>query len=209
MNNHQLAQEAIPADEAKYIADLAERLKAKIIKDNVHGIMRRDAHPKMHGLVKAEFTVEADLAPELKVGLFKEHKTYQAWIRFSNQSGDISPDKGRDIRGMAIKLMGVPGEKILEQEKHLQTQDFILISTNVFVTKDVKEFDDLIIAINSNFFDFLYANPLACSMEFIKVIGSICKPLTNPLFQYYTLFVRYICCQIFGYSSYRTSRYYS
>lgn len=119
MSNHQLAQETIPADEDKYIAGLAERLKAKIIKENVHDIMRRDAHPKMHGLVKAEFTVEPNLTPELKVGLFKEPKTYQAWIRFSNQSGDISPDKGRDIRGMAIKLMGVPGEKILEQEKHL------------------------------------------------------------------------------------------
>ena len=152
MSNHQLAQESIPADEGKYIEDLAARLKAKIIKDNPTGIMRRDAHPKMHGLVKAEFIVEPELAPELKVGVFKEPKTYKAWIRFSNQSGDISPDKGGDIRGMAIKLMGVAGEKVLEQEKHEQTQDFILISTNVFVTKNTQEFDDLIIAMTSTVF---------------------------------------------------------
>jgi hypothetical protein len=45
---------------------------------------------------------------------------------------------------MAIKLMGVPGEKLLEKQKHEQTQDFILISTNVFVTRDVAQFDDMI-----------------------------------------------------------------
>lgn len=141
------AQETIPPNEAQFIDDLAARLKAKIIRDNPTGIMRRDAHPKMHGLVKAEFIVEADLPPELKIGVFKEPKTYQAWIRFSNQDGSINPDKDRDIRGMAIKLMGVPGEKLLDSDKHCQTHDFILISTSRFVTKDVEEFDKLIASI--------------------------------------------------------------
>ena len=71
-------------------------------------------------------------------------RIYQAWIRFSNQDGSINPDIDRDIRGMVIKLMGVPGKKLQEFEEDEQTQDFILISTNVFVTKNVEEFDDLI-----------------------------------------------------------------
>ena len=33
---------------------------------------------------------------------------------------------------MAIKVMGVEGEKLLEAEKLEQTQDFLLINTNVF-----------------------------------------------------------------------------
>lgn len=144
MPNTRLAQEDPPAGEAAFIQDLADRLKAKIIKDNPTGIMRRDAHPKMHGVVKAEFIVEQDLPEELRVGIFKEPKTYQAWIRFSNQDGGIYPDIARDIRGMAIKLMGVPGDKLLEEEKHEQTQDFIVISTNVFVTRDAEEFGQLI-----------------------------------------------------------------
>jgi hypothetical protein len=40
--------------------------------------MRRDAHAKMHGLVKAEFIIEPDLSEELKIGLFEEAKTYPA-----------------------------------------------------------------------------------------------------------------------------------
>ena len=117
MSNEQLAREDAPPGEAAYINDLADRLKTKIIKDNPTGIMRRDAHPKMHGVVKAEFTVEADLPQELRVGIFGQPRTYQAWIRFSNQDGSINPDIDRDIRGMAIKLMGVEGEKILEGEE--------------------------------------------------------------------------------------------
>ena len=125
MQKKQLAQEYPPASEAAVIGDLAERLKQKIIEDNPTGIMRRDAHPKMHGVVKAEFTVEPDLPPELRVGVFSEPRTYQAWIRFSNQFDTINPDSTRDIRGMAIKLMGVPGEKLLDAEKYEQTHDFI------------------------------------------------------------------------------------
>jgi hypothetical protein len=150
MPHHSLAQETIPANEIEYTHDLAARLQAKIIRDNPTGIMRRDAHPKMHGLVKAEFIIKPDLPPMLQVGIFSEPRTYQAWIRFSNQDGTIQADTARDIRGMAIKLMGVAGDKLLDAERHAQTQDFILISTNVFVTKNVAEFDALIKAMTGS-----------------------------------------------------------
>ncbi|TPQ28664.1 catalase family protein [Methylomonas koyamae] len=147
-----LAQEVIPPAETQIIENLSARLKAKIVNDYPAGIMRRDAHPKMHGLVKAEFTVNADLGDELRVGLFKEPKTYQAWVRFSNASGSIRPDRDRDIRGMAIKLMGVPGDKVLEAERHEQTHDLLLISANQFVARDVAEFDALAAALSGSLF---------------------------------------------------------
>jgi len=150
MTDNTLAKEIIPPDEIDATRDLAARLQAKIIRDNPTGIMRRDAHPKMHGVVKAEFIVEPNLPAELQIGIFSQPQTYQAWIRFSNQDGTIQPDKSRDIRGMAIKLMGVPGDKLLPAEQNAQTQDFIVISTNVFVTKNVTEFDALIKAMTGS-----------------------------------------------------------
>jgi hypothetical protein len=146
-----LATENPPPDEVVYTQNLARRLQAKITKDYPTGLMRRDAHPKMHGLVKAEFTVEPDLPPALRIGLFETPATYKAWIRFSNQNGTIQADIKGDIRGMAIKLMNVPGKKILEEEQDEQTHDFIVISSNVFVTADVREFDGLIKALTTNF----------------------------------------------------------
>ncbi|MBV8636172.1 MAG: catalase family protein [Burkholderiaceae bacterium] len=144
MTQMKLAQENPPPDEAAKIADLTARLQDKIAKQYAGGLMRRDAHPKMHGVVKAEFTVEPGLAGEWRIGVFREPRTYQAWIRFSNQNAEIQSDLKGDIRGMAIKLIGVSGAKLLDPEQLCETHDFILISTPKFVTHDVAEFDALV-----------------------------------------------------------------
>jgi hypothetical protein len=179
MSQKQIAVEYPPAGEAEYTRDLAARLQAKITKDYPTGIMRRDAHPKMHGVVKAEFIIEPDLPEDLRVGLFREARTYEAWIRFSNQNATIQADIKNDIRGMAIKLMGVPGRKLLEEEESGQTQDFIVISTNIFVTKDVRQFDGLIKAMTSG------TLPTAWYfLTHLRVLLNLCKSMkkfANPL----------------------------
>jgi hypothetical protein len=179
MANHRSAQEFPPPDEAASTQSVANRLKARIVKDNPTGIMRRDAHPKMHGLVKAEFIVEPDLPPDLRIGVFKEPKTYPAWIRFSNQSGRIRPDGKPDIRGMAIKLMEIPGQKLLDEERDEQTQDFILISTAVFVTKDVKEFDGLLKAMESSILAqvWFYLTHWRVALNVFRALKKFANPL--------------------------------
>ena len=179
MAPRQLVREYPPDGEAEYTRDLARRLTEKITRDNPTGIMRRDAHPKMHGLVRAEFTVRADLPPELRIGVFSEAKTFPAWIRFSNQDGTIGPDSGRDIRGMAIKLMGVAGEKLLELEKDEQTQDFIVISTSVFVTADVEQFDGLIKAFTGSALAKLWF--LLGHLRVVWNLAQSMKQFANPL----------------------------
>lgn len=134
------AQEDIPPGEERCTDDLLARLQAKLMEDYPVGIMRRDAHPKMHGVVRAEFIVEPNLPPQMRIGLFSEARTYPAWIRFSNGAQAIKADIGRDIRGMAIKVMDVPGEKILDAERDQRTHDFILASTSFFM-KDVATVD--------------------------------------------------------------------
>ena len=100
----------------------------------------RQIHPKMNGCVKAEFIISKDLPEELKVGIFKEAKSFPAWIRFSN--GDKKPlaDWKKDIRGFAIKIMNVPGKKIVESNKNGGNHDFILMNTKNFVSRKVKHF---------------------------------------------------------------------
>ena len=77
----------------------------------------RQIHPKMNGCVKAEFIIEKNLPEELKVGLFKEETSFPAWIRFSNGDTKPLPDWKKDIRGFAIKIMNVPGKKLLNQNQ--------------------------------------------------------------------------------------------
>jgi hypothetical protein len=97
----------------------------------------RDAHPKAHGCVRATFKVNDNLPAELAQGIFIPRTTYQAVIRFSNGDPDpMRPDAKPDARGMAIKLLDVPGDKIMPDERTARTQDFILINYPVFFLDD-------------------------------------------------------------------------
>ncbi len=136
--------ERIPDDEQLHIDNLVFTLREKMKRDYAGRATLRDAHPKMHGLVRAWFKVEPNLEEELRVGVFREAKTYQAYVRISNASGTVQKDTTADIRGAAIKLIGVPGAKLLEGAEDSSTQDFLLISHDEFVTRDVAEFDALV-----------------------------------------------------------------
>jgi Dyp-type peroxidase family len=139
--------ESVPPDEQLHIDSLIDTLQDKMKRDYEGKLTLRDAHPKMHGCVRAVFRVEPDLPAELRVGLFAEAKSYAAWVRFSNAAGEPKDDAKKDIRGVAIKLMGVPGPKLLEGAERSSTHDLLLISTDVFVTRSVAEFDELVRAL--------------------------------------------------------------
>lgn len=88
----------------------------------------RDAHPKTHLLVRAEFIVLEDLPETLRYGVFKEPRTFDAVIRFSAGGIEVQSDSVPQANGMAIKLFGVEGDKLLEDEKDAETQDFVMIN---------------------------------------------------------------------------------
>ncbi len=95
----------------------------------VNAPARRDAHPKAHGCVRAEFRVLDNLPPSLRAGLFIEPRAYQAWIRFSNGFETPQDDKIGDARGMAIKVMGV-------ERSPSSTQDFLMINNPALFVRD-------------------------------------------------------------------------
>jgi Catalase len=120
---------------------IADELSA-VIEDSVRkqyspGSARRDAHPKAHGCVRAELHVLETIPDALAKGMFIPGKSYEAWIRFSNGSSDPTrADAKRDARGMAIKVLGVQGRKLLQDEEGATTQDFIMINHPVFFATD-------------------------------------------------------------------------
>jgi hypothetical protein len=118
-------------------AKLSAVIEQSIRQQYAPGNARRDAHPKAHGCVKAEIHVLETLPVALAKGIFIPGKNYEAWIRFSNGSSDPTrADIKRDARGMAIKVLGVPGKKLLEDEDDAMTQDFIMINHPVFFATD-------------------------------------------------------------------------
>jgi hypothetical protein len=123
--------------EMRIAETLSSVIEDTIRKQYAAGDARRDAHPKAHGCVRAEFHVLEHIPDTLAQGMFIPGSTYQAWIRFSNGSSDPTrADMKRDARGMAIKVLGVPGKKLLEDEDQAMTQDFIMINHPVFFATD-------------------------------------------------------------------------
>lgn len=107
--------------------------------------MTRDVHAKHHGCVKAFFDADGSaLPPALRVGVFAAPKSYPSWVRFSNGQGKPKPDADGDVRGFGLKLMGVPGPKLLEDERNEQTQDFLLINTPDFFIDDLRTYSSFI-----------------------------------------------------------------
>jgi hypothetical protein len=98
----------------------------------------RDAHAKDTGCVRAIFHVDQNLDQSLRHGAFVPGKKYSAWIRFSNGNSERLSDRWPDARGMAIKLMGVPGQKCLDDEQ--QTQDFVLANNPVFFVDNLERY---------------------------------------------------------------------
>ena len=132
--------EVIPADEAASIAYVTSALKASVQKKAAEeGRAFRDAHRKAHGCVQARFTVLPQLPTAVAHGLFARPAAYDAVIRYSNGSQNVDDTKG-DARGMAVKVIGVPGPKLLEDEAQASTQDFLLMNSQVFFVKNAKEY---------------------------------------------------------------------
>ena len=148
----QLGEHLYP-DEKPIAEKLSVVIEESIRKQYSAGSARRDAHPKAHGCVKAEIQILETLPDTLAKGLFIPGKTYQAWIRFSNGSGDPTrADIKHDARGMAIKVLGVPGKKLLEDEAQATTQDFIMINHPVFFATDPARYLSFMEDANSDHF---------------------------------------------------------
>ena len=159
----------------------------------------RSVHAKDHGCVKASVVVNADLPERYRVGVFAAPgKTYEAWIRFSNATSSIDKDVNKDAtnndisssRGMAIKLLGVEGQTLLDVPGE-NSQDFLMINTPMFAFANVAEYLDLtqILAANNDKIDKLFAPPLSPGK--LKTLGVVkgiqAMPLGNPLdAQYFT-----------------------
>jgi hypothetical protein len=101
------------------------------------GGFERGGNTKTHGIVRGEFIVHDGLPAALRHGIFAKPHTYRAWVRFSGPGPYVTPDiEDVGFMSISIKLMGVPGPKLMDEEKF--TQDMFGVSTPTFVTPDTR-----------------------------------------------------------------------
>ena len=125
-------------DEQETINNIIELLISRLKDQYPDDATLRDTHPKSDGLVRGTFKILDDLPPEFRIGLFAEPREYDCWIRFSNAADELTKDRKRDFRGLAIKLFEVEGDKLQDDEEG--TFDFLFIGHDTFFAKNAKEF---------------------------------------------------------------------
>lgn len=101
------------------------------------GQFERGGNTKTHGLVRATVTIRDDIPERMKHGIFAKVRSYPAYVRFSGPGPDVPKDiQDVGFSSMAVKIMDVPGPKMMEDEAF--TQDMICICTPTFVTPDTQ-----------------------------------------------------------------------
>ncbi|MBJ6120821.1 catalase family protein [Sphingomonas mollis] len=132
--------EDVQPDESEVIGQLNDSFQTILETTSAdYGHAVRSVHAKAHGIAKGKLTVHADLPPELAQGVFARPATYEAVIRISTNPGDILDDSIALPRGLALKLIGVEGERLPGSEGDT-TQDFIMVNGPAFSAKDAKAF---------------------------------------------------------------------
>lgn len=140
-------------DEERWIRRAAEQIQCgqarerRRLQQRDPGAARpRAVHAKHHGCLEAELIVRSDLPARFRHGVFAQER-FRALIRLSNSRPSAQNDRDFDARGMAIKLLDVPGPRLFPQLPQgvraldaTQNQDFILLSHPTFFAKDVRDF---------------------------------------------------------------------
>lgn len=127
-------------DEGKVIGQLEQQfdsIQQTTAKDYGHAV--RAVHAKAHGIARGKLTVRDGLSPELAQGLFARPGSYDAVVRISTQPGDLLDDSVNSPRGLALKIIGVEGERLPGSESDT-TQDFILVNGPTFGAKSTAKF---------------------------------------------------------------------
>lgn len=125
------------ADTTHALIETLEKITHTTHADTGHGL--RGVHAKSHGLLNGEVTVLDNLPPQLAQGLFATPGNYPAVLRFSTVPGDLLDDKVSTPRALAIKLLGVSGERVTGGEGD-STQDFVMVNGPAFGAPDARHF---------------------------------------------------------------------
>ena len=137
-NEHlKIAEEKLMPDEEVYLDSIVSSFRTQMRDLWKPGGFERGGNTKTHGIVRGEFIVHDNLPAELRHGVYAQPHTYRAWVRFSGPGPYITPDiDDVGFMSISIKLMGVPGPKLMDEEKF--TLDMFGVSPPTFVTPDTK-----------------------------------------------------------------------
>jgi hypothetical protein len=142
-------KESIPPGEEARLVGYAEALRDTQRARAAGGKPGRALHTKGYG-VEGELTVLDGLPDHARAGLFARPATYRAYVRYSNGDSRRNRDSKGDVRGIAVKVLGVAGKKVIPGMEDETTQDLLAIRTPALPFRDAAEFVAVVTAAQAN-----------------------------------------------------------
>lgn len=127
-------------DEAETFKEMREAMRSIVevtSKDYGHAV--RAVHAKSHGLLDGTLEIPEGLPPVLAQGAFATPGTFPVLMRFSTNPGDILDDSVSTPRGLALKIIGVEGERLPGSEDQTN-QDLVMQNGPAFSAPNPKKF---------------------------------------------------------------------
>ena len=132
-----LAEEKLLPGEEEFVDSIIASFNQQMRALWKPGGFERGGNTKTQGIVRAEFIVHDGLPPALRHGIYAQPRSYPAWVRFSGPGPYVTPDiDDVGFMSISVKLMDVPGPKLMDEERF--TQDMFGVSPPTFVTPDVR-----------------------------------------------------------------------
>jgi hypothetical protein len=101
----------------------------------------RGAHAKAFGVAKAEVEILHAVPAAYAQGIYAKPGSHGALIRFSSASPHLGPDAQLGAAlGFAIKIFGIDGPKLVEDEPNAPTFDLVLKNTPIFIANTARHY---------------------------------------------------------------------
>lgn len=195
-----IAEERLLPDEPALAEEITRNMADFLKNQYLPGAYLRAGNTKTHGIVRASFDVLPGLDERLAVGLFAEARSCPAWVRFGGPGPLAPPDPDDNgLLSIGIKVMGVPGPKLLEDER--ETQDFSGISSPTFTTPNAAENLKLQRQVGRGTPLFYFINPFDSHFGDMIMQGLYAKLNSSPLE------LRYFSCVPYLYGDGRAVQY--
>jgi hypothetical protein len=176
----QLAEERLQPGEDQHLQSIIDSFQQQLRLLWQPGRFERGGNTKTHGLVRGELIIHEGLPAHLRRGIFSEPRSFPAWVRFSGPGPYITPDiDDVGFMSISVKLMQVPGPKLMEDERY--TQDFLGVCCPTFVTPDTRANAALQFASLQNATILYFLNPRDSHVLDLIMQGLWVKTQTSPL----------------------------
>jgi hypothetical protein len=112
--------------------DMKQHMRGSLKTEGI-GRVVRNAHAKGYGLARGDFEIVSGIPKEYAQGIYAKPGRHEAMVRFSNGTNHVGSDRFLGpIVGIGLKIFGIEGKTLLEDEPDSHTFDYALINHPVF-----------------------------------------------------------------------------